>query len=128
MKMKINEAIDAYIAVRDKKAAKKKEQAAELVKYDAVLKDLEGKILQHFNKTGVDSAKTANGTAYKSTRSSTSMADWSAFVEYVKANEAWELLEHRAAKKAVEQYREVNDSLPPGVNWSEEIVINVRRS
>jgi hypothetical protein len=38
------------------------------------------------------------------------------------------MLERRASKSAVEQYRDTNDELPPGLNWREEITVNIRRS
>jgi len=125
--MKINDAIEAYITVRDKKAALKKQQAQELEKYDTALKGLEAEILKYFGRVGIDSAKTPSGTAYKSTSKRVSMSDWDAFIAYVKETDSWELLTHAASKSAVEQYKATNDSVPPGVNWSEEVTINVRR-
>ena len=41
-----------------------------------------------------------------------------------------EILVKEAAewKQAVEQYKEEHGDLPPGINWREEVVVNVRRS
>jgi hypothetical protein len=38
------------------------------------------------------------------------------------------MLERRVSKAAVEQYKDEHGNLPPGINWREEITINVRRS
>jgi hypothetical protein len=77
----------------------------------------------------MDSVKTEFGTAYATTRSSASVADRDTFMEYVKANEEWALLEVRVSKTAVDQYRSANDNeLPPGINIREERVVNIRRS
>ena len=48
-------------------------------------------------------------------------------LDHVKDNDAWEILERRVNKTAVEQFKSVNDDLPPGINWSETQVINFRR-
>ena len=88
---------------------------------------LEAKLLDVFNKTGVDSVKTEFGTAYTTTRVTASVADREIFMTHVKENEEWALLEVRASKTAVEQYRETNNDLPPGVSIREERVVNVRR-
>jgi hypothetical protein len=77
----------------------------------------------------MDSVKTENGTAYTAVRTTASIADREAFMDYVKANEEWSLLEVRASKTAVEQFCESNDNaLPPGVNMRSERVVNIRRS
>ena len=77
----------------------------------------------------MDSVKTEFGTAYATVRTTASIADRDAFMDFVKANEEWALLEVRVSKTAVEQFRSANDDeLPPGVNVREERVVNIRRS
>ena len=58
---------------------------------------------------------------------SASVADWDAVLDHIRENDAWEMLERRVNKTAVEQFKAVNDDLPPGVNWSETQVVNFRR-
>ena len=86
------------------------------------------KLLQIFEETGSKSFSTPNGTAYASVRTSASVDDKEAFMEYVKNTEQWPLLEVRASKTAVQQHRDIHEDLPPGVNWREERVVNIRRS
>lgn len=126
--MKINELVDKYVKLRDAKAAKKKEYDTELAKYDTAMEKIEAILLKHFEETGADSVKTEQGTAYRSSRTSATVADWDSFLGHVREHEAWEMLEHRANKKAVEEYKAANEDLPPGVNWKEEVVVNIRRS
>jgi hypothetical protein len=127
--MKINDAVQLYIRLRDEKAVLKAEMEAKIGEFDDKLDRLEVKLLEAFNKAGLESVKTEFGTAYTTVRTSASVADKDAFFNFVKANEEWSLLEVRCAKVAVEQYREANnDELPPGVNVREERVVNVRRS
>jgi phage host-nuclease inhibitor protein Gam len=126
--MKLSEAVEMYIKMRDKKAAMKADFDASIAPLNEKMEKLEAKLLDVFNKTGMDSVKTEFGTAYATTRSTASIADREVFMDYVKANEEWSLLEARVSKTAVEQFRSIHDDLPPGVNVRTERVVNVRRS
>jgi hypothetical protein len=56
------------------------------------------------------------------------VADWDATLDFIKANEHWQMLEHRVSKQAVEEYKSEHGDLPPGVDWREEVTVNVRRA
>lgn len=127
--MKLSEAVTLYIQLRDKKAQMKSDFDASVAPINDKMEKLEAKLLDVFNKTGMDSVKTEHGTAYTAVRTTASVADREAFMEFVKANEEWSLIEVRAAKLAIEQFRDNNDNeLPPGVNIRSERVVNIRRS
>jgi len=126
--MKLSEAVSIYIKMRDKKAQMKAEFDASVAPLNEKMEKLEAKLLDVFNKTGIDSVKTEFGTAYTTTRVTASVADREIFMTHVRENDDWALLEVRASKTAVEQYRETNDDLPPGISMREERVVNVRRS
>ncbi len=126
--MKLNELVEKYIAVRDRKAALKARYELKASELDAVLDKIEAVLLKTFEDTGMDSVRTSAGTAYRSVRTQASVADWDAFFAHVQQHGAWELLERRCSKAAVEQYKAANDDLPPGLNWREERVVNIRRS
>jgi hypothetical protein len=127
--MKLSDAVSLYIRLRDKKAEMKSAFDANVAPLNEKMDKLEAKLLEIFNKTGMDSVKTEFGTAYTAVRTTASIADREVFMDFVKANEEWSLLEIRAAKSAIEQFRSANDdALPPGVNMREERVVNVRRS
>lgn len=126
--MKLSDAVSLYIKMRDKKAQMKAEFDASVAPLNEKMEKLEAKLLDVFNKTGMDSVKTEFGTAYTTTRVTASVADREIFMTHVRENDDWALLEVRAAKAAVEQYRENNNDLPPGISMREERVVNVRRS
>lgn len=126
--MKLSELVGKYIELRDKKAQLKAEYDAKASKVDEILNQIEGTLLKTFETAGMDSVKTEFGTAYTTTRSTASVADKDAFMSHVKAHEDWQLMEIRCSKTGIEQYKAVNADLPPGVNWREERVVNVRRS
>lgn len=125
--MKLDSMVEKYIALRDKKAAMKKAYELEAEKIDTLLSRVEGILLKHFEETGTESAKTAAGTAYKSERTSATVADWDMVLGFIQSNEAWSMLDKRVNKTAVDEYRKANGDLPPGVNWRSEVVVNVRR-
>ena len=126
--MKLSDAVAIYIKMRDKKAQMKADFDASVAPLNEKMEMLEAKLLDVFNKTGMDSVKTEFGTAYTTTRVTASVADREIFMNYVKANGEWSLLEVRAAKTAVEQFRSIHDDIPPGISMREERVVNVRRS
>jgi hypothetical protein len=117
-----------FIGLRDKRSQRKADYDAD----DAGDKDKQNRIetefLRRFNERGIDNVSSREfGTAYRSTRSSATVADWEAVLDHVIRQDAWELLERRVSKGAIQQYRDVHDDLPPGVNWSEAQVVNFRR-
>lgn len=126
--MKMSDLVALYVRLRDKKAELKAEYESKIDKIDGNLDKIEAKLLQIFEESGMDSVKTEAGTAYKSTRVSVTTGDKDAFMEFVRTNDEWPLLEVRPSKSAVEQYREQHDDLPPGINWRAEQVVNIRRS
>jgi len=123
-----NKLVEIYIQLRDRRAQRKAAYENEDADDKTKQEKIEALLLVKFNEEGVESVRTEAGTAYKTTRVSTSVADRDAFFDFVRANNAFDMLEARASKDAIKQYRAANDDLPPGINWSEAIVVNVRRS
>ena len=120
--------LKVYIALRDKRAKRKQEFTEADASDKAKQERIEGVLLQRFQERGVDSlAAKGVGTAYQAVRTSATVADWDTFFKHVLANEAFEMLERRVNKTAVEQFRNEHNDLPPGINWSETLVVNVRR-
>ena len=125
--MTLDELVGAYVKLRQKKAALKAEYDEKCKPVDAAMERIEGALLDTFNQMGVESVKTPHGTAYTTTRTSAKVADWDAFIAYVKAHDAFELLERRAGKDAVDQFRSANDELPPGITWTAVKAVNFRQ-
>lgn len=126
--MKVDVLIAKYVELREKKARMDEEHKQRLAPINKAMDTLEAYILKNFQESGVESARTDAGTAYISEKSSTTVADKEAFLNFVKQSEAWHLLDVRALKTAVEEYLTVNQTLPAGVNISRVIGINVRKA
>ncbi len=124
--MKLDELVQKYVQLREKKALLRKQHETELEPIEKAMGLIEAAVLKHFSETGQESAKTAFGTPYMLRRTSATVADWDALLGYIRDNGAWELLERRVSKEAVQQYKAANEELPPGVNWSEAIALGVR--
>lgn len=123
----IDDIVDRYIKLRDKKAELAAKLKADTEKLDAAMERCEQFILNHLNANGMESCGTAAGTAYKAPVTSATVADWEALLDYIKVNQMWNMLERKVNKTAVIEFKNANDDLPPGVNWREETVVRIRR-
>lgn len=128
--MKMAEAIERYIKLRDERDARRKEFQEEIRKrYTEPMDKIEAAFLKHFDKSGSDNCKAKGiGTAYISQRVSDTVVDRSAFFEWVRENDAFDFLENKVNKSAVDQFIEAEGDLPPGVNRRVEQRVNIRRS
>lgn len=127
--MKVDDLVEKYIKLRDKRSRLK----AQFQQEDAPLSELQDKIeallLAKFDEIGIESSRTAAGTAYVETRTSAGLADWDAFKSFLDQQESpFDYVERRVSKAAVDAYRKATDGdLPPGINWTATRVVNVRR-
>jgi len=55
------------------------------------------------------------------------VADWDAVLDFIRENEAYDMLERRVNKTAVRGYIDANSKVPSGVNFGSRLSINVRR-
>jgi len=77
---------------------------------------------------GVKSVNTAEGTVILSTKTRYSTQDWDAFKDFIKENDAIDLLEKRIAQTNMATFLGENPSLvPPGLNSNSEYSISVRK-
>jgi hypothetical protein len=123
----IENVIALFVNLRSQKeriVAKAKSETDELDKKMAVI---EAHLLTLMEKDGVDSFKTGSGTAYKTTQDFANIANWDDFIEHVKRNNAWNLLEKRVSKTAVRGYLEEDQPVPPGVNYGTRVDVVIRK-
>lgn len=126
--MNERDAIAKYIQLRDLKASEEAAHKERLKPLNEAMSKLEAFLLQRLNEAGSDSIKSKAGTAYKSTRTSVTIADKDVFVDFARRNGLDHLLDIRASKTGVEEYFKTEEVLPPGINRTAEIVVNVRKS
>lgn len=127
--------VERYIQMRDKKTALKKAYEADVAQIDSTLERCEAFFLANMNRLGLESLPTKFGVPYKSRQTSVRVADPVMFRDWVQSgpppdaeDTRWVCLDVKANKTAVAAFKEANDDLPPGLNWREEVIVNVRRS
>lgn len=127
--MKIDQLVAKYIALRDLIAAEEAEFKNTMQGKKEMLDKVENVLKQHFEETGTDTVTVRGvGTAYKTMRTSTGVADWEEVLPFIKSHGAWDMLERRVNKTAVLDYLKNAGELPPGVNMSQQVVVNIRRN
>jgi len=127
-KVNIEARIEQYVKLRDKIKELDDAHKAAMEPYRGTLEKLNAVLLNHLNTVGVDSAKSASGTVYKTMKESVSLEDPSAFMRHVIGTENWDLLDRKANLKACKDFAEENVTMPPGVKFSSMAVVGVRRS
>lgn len=126
--MAVDELVKLYVAFRDRRSVRTKEYDTADAQDKAKLEKLEGRLLALFAASGLESSRTQFGTAYKTKVSYASVGDKDVFMQHVKDNGAFDLLDVRVNKTNVMQHLAEGEELPPGVNWREEIHIRVNRA
>lgn len=125
--MNVDQVIAAYIKLRDTAEEIKERHKQELAKVNDQMHKLEGWLHKSLQAQGLTNFKGAAGTAFLQTVSSATVADRETFFNYVRENQAWELLESRCAKTVVDDYLESHGEAPPGIKHERTEVIRIRR-
>ena len=131
--MNVDDLTAKYIELRDRIATITKEAEEAASKLKDIQEAIADKIKEIMHEQGVTSLKTPHGTAYIAYRESATVADWDVLLGFIKAQEAWDLLERRVSKTAVkdrmeeDRHGQYQHEPPPGVNFVRIEGVNVRR-
>jgi hypothetical protein len=124
----IGKRVEQFVKLRDLIKSRDDEHKKAMKPLRETLESLNSVLLSHLNDMGGNSIATDAGTAYRTEKKSASLADSEAFMNYVIANQAFDLLDRKANVTAVEEHIKANDAPPPGVNFSSTFVVGVRRA
>lgn len=124
---KVDLIVQRYIEVRDKIKELEAAHKDILAPYKASLEKIENFLLARMQDQGLENMKTAYGTAYTTTKTSATVAEWESLLSWVRDNDEWGMLTRGVSKDAVKAYREANNDLPPGINWTEIRAVNIRK-
>lgn len=120
--------VEQYVRLRDT-LKKADEDHKEKTKAAREYRDqLEAKLLAKLNEAGGDSVKTKEGTVYRTTRRSASVADGDTFRKFIIEQELFDLVDWRANAPAVADFIEEEGAPPPGINFSTSFTVGVRRA
>lgn len=128
MTINVGIAIDGYLKLRRAMEDLKEEQKLAMAPYlDKKLK-LEGWLMQQLDAAGVDSLSARGvGTVFKQTTTSITAEEWDATLQWIKDNNAWEMLEHRVSKSAAMDYIEAHGEIPPGLKVTQDVEVRIRK-
>lgn len=121
--------VKAYIKMRDARTLLSAEYEAK----DKEIKDqmdlIEHTLLDVCKRAGADSIKTGAGTIIRGVRTSYWTSDWESMHNFIKENQALDLLERRVAQKAMGEFLKANpDKMPKGMNVETKYTVTVRRA
>lgn len=125
----IDTVVDAYIKTRDELDLLKKAYDARKQDLEELQQRRETYLRGELDRLGVESFKTAHGTAFVDWKDSAAVADKDAFFNWVEGDftERKHYLESRVSKTAVKQALDDGETLPPGVNYTKIKDVKVRR-
>jgi hypothetical protein len=120
--------VEEYIKLRDtKKAAEDRFSEWEKEAYGNRMNQLEMELLDILNQLGADNLSGPSGTVHKIHKTSVTVADAASFRRHVIGEEAWELIDWRANKTAINEMVEAGDGVPPGINRTTHITVGIRK-
>lgn len=120
--------VATYVTLRDLKEEVKREESEKLSPINNLMNSVKTELLKFLDESGQEAARTAHGTAYKTRKTTARVADWNFVLDYIKKNDAWDILTHAVSKDAVQSRVEETGEIIPGVDLVTMIDVNVRGS
>lgn len=127
MTVNVDDVVATYMKLRSQKESIEAEVKDRVSVLKAKMEKLEAWIKEQADVQGVTSFKTKHGTAFLTTTDYANVADWDAILDFIRTQEAFDMLEKRISKLAVRGYIEANKAVPPGVNYGTKLEINIRK-
>lgn len=127
MTVNVDDVVATYMKLRSQKEAIEAEVKDRVSTIKAKMEKLEAWIKEQADAQGVTSFKTKHGTAFLTTTDYANVADWDAVLDFIRTQEAYDMLEKRISKIAVRGYIEANKAVPPGVNYGTKLEVNIRK-
>jgi hypothetical protein len=127
MSVNVDDVVATYMKLRSQKEAIEAEVKDKVKGLKEKMEKLEAWIKEQADIQGVSSFKTKHGTAFLTTTDYANVAEWDAVLDFIRTQEAFDLLEKRVSKIAVRGYIEVNKAVPPGITYGTKLEVNIRK-
>lgn len=124
--MDYDKAVKSYVGLREQIGEIEREADQRVRGLKDKMAKLDTWLQMQAAKDGLEKVSTRHGTVFWTVVDSCSVSNRTAFMEFIREREAWEMLETRAAKLAVREYIQTHNAIPPGVEYSTRKSINVR--
>ncbi len=125
--MNVQEMVGAYIQLRDRKEELDAAHAKRVASLKTLMAELERHLQAALVEANAESIRTDTGTVFTAMQTSVRTADAGVFRRFVLDSGAWDLIETRPSKPAVEAWLAEQGELPPGVEISRTSVVRVNR-
>jgi hypothetical protein len=126
---KTEKLVRVYIKMRDARSVLAAEFEAKDKEIKAQMEIIESHLLEVCKSAGASSINTGAGTIIRSVKTRYWTSDWESMHEFIRENNALELLERRVAQTAMADFITQNpDLVPKGMNVDSKYTVVVRRS
>lgn len=121
--------VKAYLKMRDARSALSAKYEEEDKKIKDQMEVVENYLLETCKRAGGNVSIPGVGVVIRGVSTRYWTSDWEAMHNFVKENNAIELLERRIAQRAMADFLKANpDKMPKGVNVESKYTVTVRRS
>lgn len=121
------ELIDKFISLREMVEEAQNKFKARLKVVTDEMDMIEALLLTRLEESGAESSSSKTGTVFFTTQTRCGVGDWDALLPFIMDGNP-QLLNKAVNKTAVKEYMDEHDGeLPPGVNWGEERVVQIRK-
>jgi hypothetical protein len=124
--MPIDDLVAMYIAERRQLAVERHAYEAREAEFKNHMELISMELCARGDKLGVDSFKTAAGTAYRNVKRSFNIINWDSLTQYVKETGNFQVFQKRLSPNSVKDIESTDGKLPPGVEPYTEVEFNVR--
>lgn len=121
--------VKAYIKMRDARSALARKYEEEDEKIKEQMKMVEAHLQEACKRAGGNVSIPGVGVVIRGVDTRYWTSDWEAMHNFVKENDALELLERRISQRAMGEFLKANpDKMPKGMNVESKYTVTVRRS
>lgn len=125
----VGKLVRVFIKMRDKRDQLRKKFETEEAEIEEQMDMVKAELLKACESLGASSFRTDHGQVIRTVKTRYWATDWAAMHEFLKENDALDLLERRIHQTNMKQYLEAHpDQLPPGLNADSHYEVTVRRS
>lgn len=127
MTVTVDAVIKKYMKLRTDKEVAEAEVKQRVDAIKANMAKLEAWLKTKLDADGLTSFKSAYGTAFLTTTDFASVENWDAVLDFIREQDAYDMLEKRVSKTAVRAYIDATKEVPPGVKYGTKLDINIRK-
>jgi hypothetical protein len=111
-----------YLDVRTRLAELEKAHEARVAPFKEMREKVTERLLEVMDEAGAEMVRTKQGTVSATVKPYASCSDPDTFIEFVRTNDAYELLDRRPNGNACRDFAQEHGGLPPGIR------LNMKRS